>query len=157
MKLLVKQFRLVRFHPLLENEFSKRKNRVFSSLSKMMQNRVSIDREWKIVRQSLGKASTQEQIYVNFFLVLSNKSFYITSINLSPLLAEAEVEFRHSFVSEPSVDKPKTIRSDSNCTSSDTTSETEDNRVADGRLIYRGIRGYVEKALKSNGLRKMLR
>ena len=157
MTLFVKQSRPIQFHPLLENEFSKRKNRAFSSLSKMIQNRVSIDREWKTVRQSLGKASTLELIYVNSLLFYVNYVLNITCINLSKLLAEAEVEFRHSYVAEPSVGKPKTLRSDSNCTSSGTTSETEDNKVADGLLNYRGIRGYVEKALKSNGLRKMLR
>ena len=92
-----------------------------------------------------------------FLVVLCKLCFKHYLHYLSKLLAEAEVEFRHSYVAEPSVGKPKTLRSDSNCTSSGTTSETEDNKVADGRLNYRGIRGYVEKALKSNGLRKMLR
>lgn len=156
MKSELKQSRLMWFHPLLENEFSRKKNRAFSSLSKMTLNRVSIDHEWKTVQQSLGKASTLELIYVSSFLFHLNK-LDVTYIDLSSFLAEAEVEYKHSYVTETSIGKPITIRSDSNCTSSGTTSETEDlNRTdkTDGRLIYRG---YVEKALKSNGLRKMLR
>lgn len=83
------------------------------------------------------------------------------------MTAEADAELKHTFVTEPHLQKdsderndrikPKHMRLDSYGATSET--ESECSKVSgletpDGRLLYRH---YIERALKNRGLRKMLR
>lgn len=79
--------------------------------------------------------------------------------------AEADSEFKHNFSAESSIDdsvrgrmnRPIHMRCDSYGASSETDSDfskVSGFETPDGRLLYRS---YIERALKSRGLRKMLR
>ncbi len=98
-----------------------------------------------------------------FFFIID---FLFCLKNRRLITAEADVEYKHTFVTEPNLQKeeehsprfkPEHIRLDSYGAASET--ESESSKVSgletmDGRLLYRH---YIERALKSKGLRKMLR
>lgn len=83
-------------------------------------------------------------------------NFRITTF-FSAHIAEADAELKHSFVTESHADEEQVTRDQT----PDITAAENEHPIsrgggfesADGRLLYRS---YIEKALKSKGLRKML-
>lgn len=119
---------------------------------------------WKTARQNRGKVNILEQICVSRKKCKCSSGVKISIIYLT---AEADAELKHTFVTEPHLEKhgeesndrikPEHMRLDSFSAMSETESECCKSaalETPDGRLLYRH---YIERALKNRGLRKMLR
>lgn len=118
---------------------------------------------WKIAQQNPARANILEMTCVSYFV----RSYFPHYIKLYiGMTAEADAELKHEYITEHHLyrddayipcSKPEHLRLDSFGATSETESEYYKSgglETPDGRLLYRH---YIERALKSKGLRKMLR